>query len=91
MEQFRQTLNSTLYDPSYQNHQNVPAVTEREKDTVWKRCKIYDVIRDLKPVRKLISTDAMSLCYQIVYCCYLFPETFNKVEEVNGGGGLTLH
>ena len=51
----------------------------------------YMTIRDLKPVRKLISTDAISLCYQIVYCCYLFPETFNKVGEVNGGGGLTLY
>ena len=42
----------------------------------------YMTIRDLKPVRKLISTDAISLCYQIVYCCYLFLKPLIRWERL---------
>ena len=47
-------------------------------------------MRNLKTVSKLISTYAISLCYQIVHC-RLFTTTLNKVGEIAVGGGLTIH
>ena len=39
---------------------------------------------------KLISTYAISLCYQIVHC-HLFTTTLNKVGEIAVGGDLIIH
>ena len=47
-------------------------------------------MRNFKPVGKLISTYAISLCCQIVHC-HLFTTTLNKVGEIAVGGGLTIH
>ena len=47
-------------------------------------------MRNLKTVSKLISTYAISLCYQIVHC-HLFTTTLNKVGEIAVGGDLIIH
>ena len=60
------------------------------RDTTYKWWNISDVMRNFKPVGKLISTYAISLCCQIVHC-HLFTTTLNKVGEIAVGGGLTIH